>query len=191
MDLSFVFAVVDPEAGYLGSGTIRSSVTVSDDGASFAGLATIELPAAEGQPSGELGPVEVTAQRISVEPMGETVGPFPPEPVTADPRVIELEATAALQFRQDGERILDIPVTPGETVVIRIDNTAGFDHAFFIGSEEELMGPGAVTDVGTPPWKTGVQLVEWEVPADVSNLRFACTVPGHYTLMHGTFSVSP
>jgi azurin len=28
------------------------------------------------------------------------------------------------------------------------------------------------------------------VPDDVSGLKFGCTVPGHYSLMQGTFSVA-
>jgi azurin len=28
------------------------------------------------------------------------------------------------------------------------------------------------------------------VPADISGLKFGCTVPGHYALMQGTFSVA-
>ena len=45
-----------------------------------------------GAPVGQLGPGEVTGQRIAVEPMGEPVGPLleeggsePPVPPTAEP----------------------------------------------------------------------------------------------------------
>ena len=42
------------------------------------------------------------------------ITPPPAEDATAaGQRVIELEATAALLFTQDGEQIHDIPVTPG------------------------------------------------------------------------------
>jgi hypothetical protein len=43
----------------------------------------MELPAAMakamGLPAGQLGPGDVGARRIAVEPMGKTVGPIPPE----------------------------------------------------------------------------------------------------------------
>jgi hypothetical protein len=60
---------------------IRASGQVSDDGQSFSGTWTLELPEAAAQqlgvPTGELGPGDVTAERISVAPMGEPVGPLP------------------------------------------------------------------------------------------------------------------
>ena len=56
----------------------------------------------------------------------------------------------ALQFTQDGVQVQDIPVTPGETVVIRVDNVAGFSHNFYIGTDAELSSPNATTDVGIP-----------------------------------------
>jgi uncharacterized cupredoxin-like copper-binding protein len=100
-------------------------------------------------------------------------------------------ATAALQFTTpSGEQLRDIPVTPGETVLFRIDNTAGFDHNFYIGTDAELMVPSATTPTGIPTWQSGVQELTWVVPADISGLKFGCTVPGHYSLMQGTFSVA-
>jgi len=112
-------------------------------------------------------------------------------PPGGEARVIELEADPALRFLQDGEQITAIPVTPGETVVFRIDNTAGFAHNFWIGEDEVLAMPGATTDVGIPDWDLGVQELEWVVPDDISGLRFACTLPGHYFLMAGDFTVTP
>ena len=107
-------------------------------------------------------------------------------------RVIDMQADGALRFTDaSGEQIQDIPVTPGETVVFRIDNTAGFDHNFYIGLDAELITPSGSTDTGIPTWATGVQELEWTVPDDLTDLKFGCTVPGHYTLMQGTFSVSP
>ncbi len=66
--------------GFVGYVTVRASIEVAEDGQSFAGTYTIELPAgmaeAMGAPVGQLGPGEVTGQRIAVEPMGEPVGPL-------------------------------------------------------------------------------------------------------------------
>ena len=118
-------------------------------------------------------------------PEGEAAAP------AGEARVIELVATGALQFTDPaGHQVRDIPLTPGETVTFRIDNTAGFDHNFYIGTDEQLIAPSATTEVGIPTWQTGVQELTWTVPADISGLKFGCTVPGHYTLMQGTFSVA-
>ncbi len=114
-------------------------------------------------------------------------GPTP----AGEARVIDIEATAVLTFAQDGEKVTQIPLTPGETVVFRIDNTAGFPHNFYIGADEDLKVPGGTTEVGVPDWDSGVQELEWVVPDDLSGVRFACTVPGHYTLMQGDFTVTP
>ena len=37
----------------------------------------------------------------------------------------------------------------------------------------------------------GTQEFTWTVPDDVTGIKFGCTVPGHYQLMNGTFSVAP
>jgi uncharacterized cupredoxin-like copper-binding protein len=106
--------------------------------------------------------------------------------------VIEIEATGALQFTDGSGNLLEeIAVTPGETVVFRVHNSAGFVHNFYVGSEEELEVPEGTTDAGTEMWYEGVQELEWRVPDDVSGLMFGCTVPGHFVPMHGTFVVAP
>ncbi|MFO7533222.1 MAG: hypothetical protein R6W93_12235 [Candidatus Limnocylindrales bacterium] len=112
----------------------------------------------------------------------------PTQAGTSGARVIELAATAWLTFDQDGEQVPDIPVVPGESILFRIDNTAGFDHSFWIGTESELVVPNATTEVGIPAWTSGVREVAWRVPEEVDGLMFACTVPGHYYTMRGCFS---
>ena len=82
-DATFLFPLSDPEAGFVGYATARTSIEVAEDGQSFAGTYTIEFPAAMaeamGAPAGQLGPGDVTGQRIAVEAMGEPVGPLPEE----------------------------------------------------------------------------------------------------------------
>jgi mono/diheme cytochrome c family protein len=108
-----------------------------------------------------------------------------------EPRVVSLEMTASLQFTDtEGNRVLALPVAPGETVTFEVDNTAGFDHNFYIGTPDELSVPGAVTEVGIPTYTSGVETVTWTVPDDPVGLQFACTVPGHYEPMHGDFVVA-
>jgi hypothetical protein len=80
-DISLYGPVIEPEAGFVGFVIIRASLEVSEDGHSLTGTATYEFPAAMvqaiGLPEGQLGPLEVTGQRIHVEPMGEPVAPLP------------------------------------------------------------------------------------------------------------------
>jgi len=64
-----------------GTWTIRGSLEVAADGTSLNGTYTFEpspeIAANFGMEPGELGPGEVTAQRIVAEPMGEPIGPLP------------------------------------------------------------------------------------------------------------------
>ena len=143
-------------------------------------------------------PLTVSSQSPSSgsESPGTAAGTGPPAKTAApaEARIIEMKATAALQFTTpDGTRIEDLQVTPGETVIFRIDNTFGYvQHSFYIGTDEELGVPSGSTETGIPPWGRGVREVEWVVPEDISGLKFACTVPGHFAAgMQGTFSVAP
>lgn len=118
-------------------------------------------------------------------------------------RVIDPEAPESLPppdewpfpimvFTQDGILLEDISVTPGETVLFRIDSkTGGYTHNFYIGFDEELSEPRAMTEFGIPDWTSGVQELEWTVPDDIAGLKFGCTIPSHYAWMQGTFSLSP
>jgi azurin len=155
-------------------------------------------PAAEpAEPAAE--PAEPTATEEPAEPAAtEPAEPAATEetaevaaPADGEARVIELEADAAIRFLQDGSQIQAIEVTPGETVIFRVDNTAGFAHNFYIGADDDLRVMGGTTDIGIPDWDTGVQELEWVVPEDLTGVRFACTVPGHYFTMNGDFVVTP
>lgn len=108
------------------------------------------------------------------------------EPGTPEaPRVIGILATSSLQFTDaNGAAIGQIPVKAGETVTFEIDNVAGFDHNFFIGTAAELEVAGATTPDGIDTWTEGVRTYTWTVPSG-GELQFGCTVPGHYPLMHG------
>ncbi len=65
--------------------------------------------------------------------------------------VIDLELTADLKIKQNGQQVSTIPVVQGETYTFRISNTAGFDHDFFIGSDADLSA-GASGLPGIPAW---------------------------------------
>lgn len=148
-------------------------------------------PAEPAEPeAAEPGEPEAAAEPGEPEAAAEPAEPETPAEPAGDARVIELEADAAIRFLQDGEQIREIPVTPGETVLFRIDNTAGFPHNFYIGPDAELSVMAGSTDTGIPDWNTGVQELQWVVPDDLTDVRFACTVPGHYFTMQGDFVVS-
>ena len=137
---------------------------------------------------------------VRVTPAGTTPGPLPSVAPMASPaasapataaRTIELDLTASLQIQEDGAQVKDIAVTPGETITFKITNTAGFSHDFYIGSDSALL-TAQVTDLpGVAEFSEGTQEFTWTVPDDVTGIRFGCTVPGHYQLMNGTFSVAP
>ncbi|CAN5604777.1 hypothetical protein BH23CHL8_BH23CHL8_21540 [soil metagenome] len=78
VDLTFLGRAPGP---VVGSFTIRGSLEVSEDGSSFTGTYTFE-PSPEiagnfGLEPGEMGPGDVTGERIAAEPMGEVIGPMP------------------------------------------------------------------------------------------------------------------
>jgi uncharacterized cupredoxin-like copper-binding protein len=170
-------------AGNTGAQWTFAPVAVAETAASETVTEPVAEPAAEA-PAASAAAMDHGA--ATADPAAESAAPVAP---AGEARVIELVATGALQFTDPaGTQVKDIPVTPGETITFRIDNTAGFDHNFYIGTDEQLIAPSATTEVGIPTWQTGVQELTWVVPADISGLKFGCTVPGHYTIMQGTFS---
>ena len=85
----------------------------------------------------------------------------------------------------------DLTVKEGETIHFRISNSAGFDHDFYIGTADQL-SQGQVDGLpGVPAFASGTQEFDYTVTAATAGLQFGCTVPGHYQLMHGTFTVQP
>ncbi len=145
-------------------------------------------PACWRNPSGAIGG---SAPAATPPPAGDTAAT--PEPVnggTADaPRVIKLQATADLHFKDEaGNVITQIDAVKGETIKFEIDNTAGFDHNFYIGTADQINTPNGTTDAGIPTWQSGVQTLTWTATGD--GLEFACTVPGHTSTMHGDIVIS-
>ena len=100
---------------------------------------------------------------------------------TDSSRVIEIEATGALQFTDGrGDLLHEIAVTAGETVVFRVHNSADFEHGFYIRSESQLHEPAGTTDTGIEMWAEGVSESEWRVPADGATPQ-PRVVPGQYS----------
>jgi len=113
-------------------------------------------------------------------------------PGTPDsPRVIKLQETAALEILgEDGQKTASIPVKAGETVRFEIENTAGYEHNLWIGTDAELNVPNATTAAGVKGFTTGTQTFDYTVP-ESGDLKFGCTVPGHYSLMNGALAIQP
>ena len=173
--LGFVLATATSVLVLALVGMTSAGVFMVADGPDIMGT----VPAASAEP-------DETAEDTSETTETAAVGGTPDSP-----RQVNLLANAALQFTDEGGTIVNaIPVTPGETIEFVIDNTAGFEHNFYIGPAEDLQGPYAETDVGIPAWESGVQTIIWTVPEEGAEvLQFACTVPGHYTPMHGNFQI--
>ena len=104
-------------------------------------------------------------------------------------RTIELELTGALEIKENGAKVADIPVTPGETIHFTLNNSAGYAHNFWIGPDQALVNGQTQGLTGLPAWSTCVQELDWTVPADITGLKFGCTVPGHFGIMQGTFTL--
>jgi uncharacterized cupredoxin-like copper-binding protein len=107
-------------------------------------------------------------------------------------QTVTLDVTGSLSITdEDGTAVSNLDVKVGETVHFVVDNTAGFAHTFFIGTPDQL-AQNQVGDLpGIPEWTSGIQEFDYVVTADTASLQFGCTVPGHYPLMHGTFTVAP
>ena len=112
-------------------------------------------------------------------------------PVPRPARSITLELTGSLSITQDGQPVSALTVTEGETVHFVLDNTANFGHNFFIGPADALAQNQVAGLPGVPDWTSGIQEFDYVVTAETAGLQFACTVPGHYGPMHGTFTVVP
>jgi uncharacterized cupredoxin-like copper-binding protein len=106
--------------------------------------------------------------------------------------VIELNLTAALQITNpDGSAASSLAVQNGTTYTFRITNSAGFAHNFFIGPQAQLSSDQTSGLPGLPAFDEGTQEFEYTVTDETATLEFACTIPGHYPPMHGTFTVEP
>ena len=121
-------------------------------------------------------------------PATEATPADPTVAVDAD-HVIQLELTADLKIKQDGQQVSTIPVTAGETYTFEVTNTAGFDHDFFIGSDADLSA-GAADLSGIQAWSSGPRDFQYTFDGP-GPLAFGCTIPGHYALMKGSFDIQP
>ena len=75
-DLTILFPGPVENGEFAGHAKVRVHIEVDELGDTFAAMYTVEFPGPDGASSGELGPASVTAERITVEPMGTPVGPL-------------------------------------------------------------------------------------------------------------------
>jgi hypothetical protein len=148
-------------------------------GASPGGSPSAESPGATGGPSATGTP------GVSPSPSGATS----PGASPGGGEVIELVETASLQIQQDGQPVQTLTVRQGQTYTFRITNDAGFAHNFYIGPPDRLAANDVSGLPGVADFVEGTQEFEYTVDEETASLEFACTVPGHYQPMHGTFTV--
>ena len=65
------------DEGFVGYSVIRGEVVLGSDGASLTATYTQEVPLRDGGTTGQLGPAEASASRLTVEAMGDPVAPIP------------------------------------------------------------------------------------------------------------------
>lgn len=188
-------------------GPIVASVSAADGPETLTDLSAVALavdallqggpsPTASASPSPSVGPsaspVPSAAPSSVPSSAPASVPPASAAPSSAPARVIRLELTGALQITDpDGHEVRVLRVTPGETIAFRLRNTAGYPHSFFIGSEERLIARDVAGLPGLEAWSTDrPRTLIWTVPPDVTELRFGCIVPGHYPMMHGSFTTT-
>ena len=129
---------------------------------------------------------------------GGTGTPATPAPVTnpgtaENPRVIELEASADLHWVDPttDQQVQSLGVVQGETIEFHIINQSAALHNFHIAGGDELEAAGQDSDLpGVTPFSNSTQTFAFTVDQlAADNPQFACTVPGHYTTMHGDIVV--
>ena len=102
-------------------------------------------------------------------------------------RVIELEL-AEFAITQAGQPVDGLDVIVGETVTFRITNPTTIEHNFAIGPKINMITNNVDALPSVPTFAEGVRELTWTVPENIDELRFGCTVLGHYAYMNGSFT---
>jgi len=155
-------------------------------------IAPVQPTPSGGPASPAASPVQSGMPMPSPGASGAPASPGASAAASAAVTTVTLDLTGSLSITdENGAPVATIDAKVGETLHFVVDNTAGFAHNLFIGPADAL-AQNQVGDLpGIPDWASGVQEFDYLVTADTANLEFACTVPGHYALMHGTFNVTP
>jgi mono/diheme cytochrome c family protein len=122
-----------------------------------------------------------------------TAEPIESPGTVENPRVIEIEGTETLQWvdPETGQRLTTIGVVEGETIEFQIINASDVvPHNFHIGPQSLLETAGEGVDApGVDTFTGGTETFTYTFDDIPEQPQFACTVPGHYSTMHGDFAV--
>jgi mono/diheme cytochrome c family protein/uncharacterized cupredoxin-like copper-binding protein len=122
-----------------------------------------------------------------------TAAPVESPGTAENPRVVEIEGTANLSWVDPNtdQQVASIPVVQGETIEFHVVNDSGLPHNFHLGSAGELSTAPEQNDLpGIDTFQSGTQTFTFTVDQLAADSpQFACTVPGHYTTMHGDLVV--
>jgi mono/diheme cytochrome c family protein/plastocyanin len=118
-------------------------------------------------------------------------GPIESPGTPANPRIIKIQETGALQITDaSGAKLSSIAIKAGETVKFEVTNVAGFAHDFFIGTPDQLAAGDKTNTKGINDFPSGTQELTYTF-SSAGPLQFACIIPGHYGPMHGDFAIAP
>jgi mono/diheme cytochrome c family protein len=113
-------------------------------------------------------------------------------PGTAEnPRVIEIEGTANLQWVDPATQtqLKQVSVVEGETVEFHVINNSGLQHNLHIGPDDVLSTAPQDNDLpGVPTFTEGTETFQYTFDT-ADTLKFGCTVLGHYGIMNGDFAL--
>lgn len=89
------------------------------------------------------------------------------------------------------QQLSAISVVQGETVEFHVINDSGLPHNFHLGSAGDLSTAPEENDLpGVDTFTSGTETFTFTVDQLAADSpQFACTVPGHYTTMHGDIFV--
>lgn len=130
----------------------------------------------------------------SPDPGSDSAGPVRSVEIPPDAIVIKLSLPPDQKqspFQLNGAPVERINVKADQPYVFRINNTSPREHNFFIGVAEDLAAREYSRLYGVDLWVSGVREVVYTFKADAPPLQFACTLAGHYGLMHADIVVEP
>jgi uncharacterized cupredoxin-like copper-binding protein len=157
-------------------------------GSSGAANWTYAPPTTTPAPSASASPT-ASATASASETAGSSASPSASAAGGSGDNVIDLTETADLRIVDaSGQQATSIKVTKGQTYTFNITNTAGFDHDFYIGADADLQAGTTAALTGLPAFSSGTKTFTYTFDSD-GPLNFGCTIPGHYTTMHGTFDI--
>jgi hypothetical protein len=94
------------------------------------------------------------------------------------------------QFLLDGKPITELRVRAGIPYVFDVGNLGPRQHNFWIGAAEDLAAREYDRLTGTHLWSEGRRSIVYSFKAG-QKVQWACTLAGHYGLMHGDFVITP